>query len=96
MKHAVKNIHFVGIGGAGMSAIAEVLHTQGYGVSGSDQNDGAVTRRLAGLGIRIHIGHDAAHIAGLIANTFWREPQSTVLSWIQALPSSDNPLAAVH
>ena len=40
--------------------------------------------------------HDPAHIAGLIANTFWREPQSTVLSWIQALPSSDTPLAAVH
>ena len=64
MKHAVKNIHFVGIGGAGMSAIAEVLHTQGYGVSGSDQSDGSVTRRLASLGIRIHIGHEASNIEG--------------------------------
>jgi UDP-N-acetylmuramate--alanine ligase len=64
MKHAVKHIHFVGVGGAGMSGIAEILHNLGYVVSGSDQSDGAVTRRLAELGIRIHIGHDAAHIAG--------------------------------
>jgi UDP-N-acetylmuramate--alanine ligase len=64
MKHAVKHIHFVGVGGAGMSGIAEILHNLGYGVSGSDQNDSPVTRRLAGLGIRIAIGHDAAHIAG--------------------------------
>jgi len=64
MKHAVKHIHFVGIGGAGMSAIAEVLHSTGYTVSGSDQSDGPVTQRLAGLGITVHIGHDAANIAG--------------------------------
>jgi len=64
MKHAVKHIHFVGVGGAGMSGIAEILHNLGYVVSGSDQADGAVTRRLAELGIRIHIGHDAAHISG--------------------------------
>ena len=64
MKHAVKHIHFVGVGGAGMSGIAEILHNLGYTVSGSDQADGAVTRRLAELGIRIHIGHDAAHIEG--------------------------------
>ncbi|MBQ0931795.1 UDP-N-acetylmuramate--L-alanine ligase [Ideonella sp. 4Y16] len=64
MKHAVKHIHFVGVGGAGMSGIAEILHNLGYTVSGSDQSDSAVTRRLAELGIRIHTGHDAAHIAG--------------------------------
>jgi UDP-N-acetylmuramate--alanine ligase len=64
MKHAVKHIHFVGIGGAGMSGIAEILHNLGYVVSGSDQSDGATTRRLASLGIRVAIGHDAAHIAG--------------------------------
>lgn len=64
MKHAVKHIHFVGIGGAGMSGIAEILHNLGYTVSGSDQNDGAVTQRLASLGIRVAIGHDAANIAG--------------------------------
>ena len=64
MKHAVKHIHFVGIGGAGMSGIAEILHNLGYTVSGSDQASSATTRRLAALGIRVAIGHDAAHIAG--------------------------------
>ena len=64
MKHAVKHIHFVGIGGAGMSGIAEILHNLGYAVSGSDQSDSATTRRLASLGIRIHVGHDSANIAG--------------------------------
>jgi UDP-N-acetylmuramate--alanine ligase len=64
MKHAVKHIHFVGVGGAGMSGIAEILHNLGYVVSGSDQADGAVTKRLAALGIRVHIGHAAEHIEG--------------------------------
>jgi len=64
MKHAVKKIHFVGIGGAGMSGIAEILHNLGYSVSGSDQSDSAVTRRLAGLGIRVEIGHEATNIEG--------------------------------
>jgi len=64
MKHAVKQIHFVGIGGAGMSGIAEILHNLGYTVSGSDQADSPTTQRLAALGIRVAIGHDAAHIAG--------------------------------
>ncbi|HEY1586864.1 MAG TPA: UDP-N-acetylmuramate--L-alanine ligase [Polyangia bacterium] len=63
MKHAVKKIHFVGVGGAGMSGIAEILHNLGYAVSGSDQSDSATSRRLADLGIRIHVGHDAANVA---------------------------------
>uniref|UniRef100_UPI00286D1298 UDP-N-acetylmuramate--L-alanine ligase n=1 Tax=Methylibium sp. TaxID=2067992 RepID=UPI00286D1298 len=58
------HIHFVGIGGAGMSGIAEILHNLGYLVSGSDQHASRITRRLASLGIRVAIGHDAAHIAG--------------------------------
>ncbi len=64
MKHAIKHIHFVGIGGAGMSAIAEVLHQQGYRVSGSDQSSSSVTRRLAELGVTVFTGHAAEHIAG--------------------------------
>ncbi len=64
MKHAIRHIHFVGIGGAGMSAIAEVLQRQGYRVSGSDLHDGSTVRRLAELGVTVFIGHDAAHIAG--------------------------------
>ncbi len=64
MKHAVKHVHFVGVGGAGMSGIAEILHNLGYTVSGSDAAASATTERLAGLGVRVHIGHDARHIAG--------------------------------
>jgi len=64
MKHAVKHIHFVGVGGAGMSGIAEILHNLGYRVSGSDQADSATSRRLAELGVQVYIGHDAAHIMG--------------------------------
>ena len=62
MKHAIKHIHFVGVGGSGMSGIAEVLANLGYAVSGSDLSDSATTRRLAELGIRIDIGHDAANV----------------------------------
>ena len=64
MKHKVKRVHFVGIGGAGMSGIAEVLATQGYQVSGSDLAASAVTRRLATLGVTVAIGHQAANVAG--------------------------------
>jgi len=64
MKHAVKHIHFVGIGGAGMSGIAEILHNLGYTVSGSDQSDSTTSRRLASLGIKVAVGHDATNIAG--------------------------------
>ena len=64
MKHAVKHIHFVGVGGAGMSGIAEILHNLGYTVSGSDQSDSATSRRLASLGIKVFMGHDADHVLG--------------------------------
>ena len=64
MKHKVKRVHFVGIGGSGMSGIAEVLLTQGYQVSGSDLAANATTRRLTGLGARIAAGHAAGNIAG--------------------------------
>ncbi len=57
-------VHFVGIGGVGMSGIAEVMCTLGYQVTGSDNADNAVTRRLARLGIAVHRGHDAAHVDG--------------------------------
>ena len=64
MKHAVKHIHFVGIGGAGMSGIAEVLLTLGYKVSGSDVANNAATKRLMQLGASISLGHAAEHING--------------------------------
>ena len=56
----VRHVHFIGIGGAGMSGIAEVLHNLGYDVSGSDQQENVTTQRLARLGINITIGHQAA------------------------------------
>jgi UDP-N-acetylmuramate--alanine ligase len=64
MKHAVRHIHFVGIGGSGMSAIAEVLHNLGYVVSGSDQSASATLQRLRSLGIQTMVGHSAANVAG--------------------------------
>ncbi len=62
MKHAIKHIHFIGIGGSGMSGIAEVLSNLGYVISGSDLSDSATLQRLAGLGIQTFVGHDAANI----------------------------------
>ncbi|HEY1103017.1 MAG TPA: UDP-N-acetylmuramate--L-alanine ligase [Burkholderiaceae bacterium] len=64
MKHAIRHIHFVGIGGSGMSGIAEVLFNLGYQISGSDLADSATLRRLAALGIRTHVGHAAANVTG--------------------------------
>ncbi|MBS0423880.1 MAG: UDP-N-acetylmuramate--L-alanine ligase [Proteobacteria bacterium] len=64
MKHKVKHIHFVGIGGAGMSGIAEVFVNLGYQVSGSDLMDNPVTQRLAKLGIKVYAGHDGEQIVG--------------------------------
>jgi len=67
MKHRIQRLHFVGIGGSGMSGIAEVLLNLGYAISGSDVHASAVTRRLERLGATIHIGHDARHIQGTSA-----------------------------
>ncbi|HQT80701.1 MAG: UDP-N-acetylmuramate--L-alanine ligase [Ferrovum sp. 37-45-19] len=64
MRHKVHHIHFVGIGGAGMSGIAEVLLNLGYEVTGSDLNTNAATERLAGLGALIRQGHHAHHVEG--------------------------------
>jgi UDP-N-acetylmuramate--alanine ligase len=83
MKHKVKRVHFVGIGGAGMSGIAEVLATQGYRVSGSDLHEGAATKRLRSLGVAVAIGHDASNVTGADAVVV-----STAIA-------SDNPEVAV-
>jgi UDP-N-acetylmuramate--alanine ligase len=64
MKHKVKRVHFVGIGGSGMSGIAEVLLNLGYQVSGSDLSESAVTERLRSLGATVYRGHDAAQVEG--------------------------------
>ncbi len=61
----IRRIHFVGIGGAGMSGIAEVLLNLGYRVSGSDLRESSATRRLQTLGARICLGHEGAHVEGV-------------------------------
>ena len=60
-------LHFVGMGGIGMSGIAEMLHRLGYQVQGSDQSDNANVKRLRGLGITVHVGHDPAHVKDVAA-----------------------------
>ena len=60
----IRTIHFIGIGGAGMCGIAEVLFNQGYAVTGSDLRPSAVTARLADMGLEIFTAHDAANVAG--------------------------------
>ncbi|MCS0582657.1 UDP-N-acetylmuramate--L-alanine ligase [Massilia pinisoli] len=64
MKHKIKHIHFVGIGGSGMSGIAEVLLNLGYKVSGSDLASNAASLRLQSLGADVRIGHAAENVAG--------------------------------
>jgi len=61
----IRRIHFVGIGGAGMSGIAEVLHNQGYTISGSDIAASSVTERLESFGVKVRIGHRAENIDGV-------------------------------
>ncbi|WP_295881182.1 UDP-N-acetylmuramate--L-alanine ligase [uncultured Thiohalocapsa sp.] len=63
----IRRLHFVGVGGAGMSGIAELMANLGYAVQGSDRREGAVTDRLRGLGVEVFIGHDAAHVADVDA-----------------------------
>jgi UDP-N-acetylmuramate--alanine ligase len=85
MKHAVQRIHFVGIGGSGMSGIAEVLHNQGYTVSGSDASNSANLQRLSQMGIVCHVGHQPQHV--LHSDT---QAAVDVLVTSTAVPS-DNP-----
>lgn len=83
MKHAIRHIHFVGVGGAGMSGIAEVLLNLGYTVSGSDLGVNAATQRLKDMGARIHQGHDAAFIDGadaIVTSTAVKDDNPEVLA----------------
>ncbi|GAB4325801.1 MAG: UDP-N-acetylmuramate--L-alanine ligase [Candidatus Zixiibacteriota bacterium] len=60
----IKRLHFVGIGGAGMSGIAEILHASQFAITGSDMSDSETIAHLRGIGISVHIGHDAKHVEG--------------------------------
>jgi len=62
MKRRIQHVHFVGVGGIGMCGLAELLHNQGYRVTGSDLRDGPTLARLRDLGIAVQVGHDAAHL----------------------------------
>ena len=79
-------IHFVGIGGIGMSGIAEVLHNLGYKVQGSDLSEGANTRRLADLGIKVHIGHRADNVGavGALSRVFVASSKLWKRRWTSA------------
>ncbi|OOG50680.1 UDP-N-acetylmuramate--L-alanine ligase [Polaromonas sp. C04] len=83
MKHAIKHIHFVGIGGAGMSGIAEVLLNLGYTISGSDLSDSVTLKRLGGLGIKTFVGHAAEHVVGadaVVTSTAVRQDNPEVIA----------------
>ncbi|MEM1307839.1 MAG: Mur ligase domain-containing protein, partial [Pseudomonadota bacterium] len=64
MPDGLGTVHIIGIGGIGMSAIAEILHAQGFTVQGSDQKDSANVRRLRDHGIRVFVGHDGINLVG--------------------------------
>lgn len=81
----VRHIHFVGIGGAGMSGIAELLHNLGYEVSGTDISENRTTRRLQSLGIRVSLGHDGSNVTG-----------SDVVVYSSAVSSENPELKSAH
>ena len=81
----IRRVHFVGIGGAGMSGIAEVLVNQGFAVSGSDRVESAATRRLRELGARVEIGHAAGRVEG-----------ADVLVVSSAIPAANPEVAAAR
>ncbi len=83
MKFRLQNLHFVGIGGIGMSGIAEVLHNQGYVVSGSDATNSPVLERLASLGIRVAVGHQADNLGtaqAVVVSTAVKETNPEVIA----------------
>ena len=83
MKHKVKHIHFVGVGGSGMSGIAEVLAHLNYTVTGSDLAASATTRRLEGEGVKVMLGHAAENIAGadaVVTSTAVKEDNPEVIA----------------
>ncbi len=86
MKNRVTNIHFVGIGGSGMSGIAEVLHNLGFKVSGSDQAKSAMTAHLSSLGIQVYPGHTAEHVNGadvVVISTAVKQDNPEVVAALQ-------------
>ncbi len=90
----LSRVHFVGIGGAGLSGIARLMHQSGVPVSGSDANDSAVVRALAGEGIDVHVGHDPAHLDGVdtvVATTAVREDNPEIVAALERIAWWDWP-----
>ena len=81
----VRHIHFIGIGGAGMSGIAEVLHNLGYSVSGTDLNPGSSTQRLADMGVEVRFEHQEECVNG-----------SDVVVYSSAIPGNNPELSAAR
>lgn len=82
MKHAIRHIHFVGIGGVGMSGIAEVLFNLGYVISGSDLADSSTLKRLAELGMQTYVGHAGKNVDGadaVVTSTAVRDDNPEVI-----------------
>ena len=83
MKDRIRHIHFVGIGGTGMCGIAEVLHNEGYEISGSDLADNAATQHLRSIGVCIFTGHSAENIKGadvVVTSTAVRKDNPEVIA----------------
>ena len=79
----IRRVHFVGVGGAGMNGIAEVLVNQGFEVSGSDLQESRATRHLRKLGVKVFIGHDAMQVDGvdvLVVSTAVPESNPEILA----------------
>src|ERR1043165_7354764 len=90
MKHKVKQVHFIGIGGIGMSGIAEGLLNLGYTVQGSDQDDGANIKRLRDKGVEINIGRAADNLDGakvvVISSAIKADNPELAAARVQRLP----------
>ena len=91
----VQHIHFVGIGGAGMSGIAEVLLTMGYRVTGSDLRAGAAVQRLRTLGGQIHIGHlttgcALGYLDFRLDDLNWRERHPDLCTWYEEFSTRES------
>jgi len=80
-----RQVHFVGIGGIGMSGLAELLHSQGHRVSGSDLAEGQALERLRELGVEVYVGHDAIHVG-----------EAQVVVYSSAIRSDNPELAAAR
>ena len=84
MRRRIQHVHFVGVGGIGMCGLAELLHNQGYRVSGSDLRAGPTVERLRQLGIEVSRGHDAAHLGDADVVVYSSAVRSSNLELVEA------------